>query len=111
MVELRLLGGALERPSPAAGARATLPGRFSLLALGVPEDEASATTVERYLDSVGRAVIPHRTGFYPNFVGEPTDASGFFDPGTWARLRLVKALHDPGDIFKGNHHIPPAELS
>jgi hypothetical protein len=39
---------------------------------------------------------------------EPTDASRFFDTGTWARLRQVKAHYDPGDLFKGNHHIPPA---
>ena len=33
---------------------------------------------------------------------------GFFDPDTWARLRHLKALYDPSDLFKGNHHIPPA---
>ena len=59
------LGGALERPTPAAGARATLPGAFSLLALGVPEDEASAATVTTYLDSVERAVLPYRSGLLP----------------------------------------------
>ena len=111
MVELRLLGGALGRRSPDAGARATLPGTFSLLALGVPEDEASAATARAYLESVEHAVRPYRVGDYPNFVEEPTDASAFFDADTWARLRLVKALYDPSDLFKGNHHIPPTELS
>jgi FAD/FMN-containing dehydrogenase len=108
MVELRQLGGALGRPSPGAGARATLPGSYSLLALGVHEDEASGAIARRYLESVERAVLPYRTGFYPNFVEAPSDASGFFDPDTWARLRQVKALYDPSDLFKGNHHIPPA---
>ena len=56
------------------------------------------------------AVLPYRTGDYPNFVEEPSDASAFFDADTWARLRQVKALYDPTDLFKGNHHIPPAEL-
>jgi len=109
MVELRLLGGALGRRSPGAGARATLPGTFSLLSLGVPEDEASAATTRAYLDSVERAVLPYRVGDYPNFVEAPSDASAFFDADTWARLRQVKALYDPSDLFKGNHHIPPAE--
>ena len=27
---------------------------------------------------------------------------------TWQRLRRVKALYDPHDLFKGNHHVPPA---
>ena len=111
MVQLRLLGGALGRPSPDAGARATLPGAFSLFALGVPEDDASEAIAKTYLDSVERAVLPYRTGYYPNFVEEPADASGFFDADTWARLRLVKTLYDPTDLFKGNHHIPPAEVS
>jgi hypothetical protein len=109
MVQLRLLGGALGRRSPGAGARATLPGTFNLFAIGVPEDEASAATARTYLDSVEHAVAPYRSGYYPNFVEEPTDASAFFDPETWRGLRHVKALYDPYDLFKGNHHIPPAD--
>jgi FAD/FMN-containing dehydrogenase len=109
MVQLRQLGGALGRRSPGAGARATLPGTLSLFALGVPEDEVSAATARKYLGSIDRAVRPYRAGDYPNFVEEPSDASAFFDEDTWARLRLVKALYDPSDLFRGNHHIPPAE--
>ena len=39
---------------------------------------------------------------------EPSDASTFYDAATWARLRAVKALYDPSDLFRGNHHIPPS---
>jgi FAD/FMN-containing dehydrogenase len=109
MVELRQLGGALGRRRPGAGARATLPGTLALFALGVPEDEASEATIKAYLESLDRAVRPYRTGDYANFVMEPTDASRFFDADTWARLRQVKAHYDPSDLFKGNHHIPPAD--
>ena len=108
MVELRQLGGALGRRTPGAGARANLPGALSLLALGVPEDAASEAAVRAYLDSLDRAVDPYRVGDYANFVMKPTDASRFFDADTWGRLRQVKALYDPSDVFKGNHHIPPA---
>src|SRR5262249_43320951 len=41
-------------------------------------------------------------------AGEPADASAFYDPATWARLRAVKTAYDPDDAFVGNHHIPPA---
>jgi FAD/FMN-containing dehydrogenase len=109
MVELRHMGGALARRSPGAGARATLPGSLALLSLGVVEDEASAAIARTYLDAVDRAVAPYRSGDYPNFVMEPADASRFFDPDTWARLRRVKARYDPNDLFMGNHHIPPAQ--
>jgi hypothetical protein len=108
MVQMRHMGGALARRTPEAGARATLPGGFSIFALGVPADEAMAAHVETYLEAVERSVFPSRCGEYPNFVEEPADASAFFDEDTWARLRAVKADHDPDDLFKGNHHIPPA---
>jgi FAD/FMN-containing dehydrogenase len=111
MVELRHMGGALARRSPASGARSTLPGSLAMLSLGVVEDEAAAATARTYLDAIDRAVLPYRAGDYPNFVMEPADASGFFDAETWARLREVKALYDPADLFEGNHHIPPAEVS
>jgi hypothetical protein len=109
MVELRHMGGALERRSPGSGARATLPGSLAMLSLGVVEGEASAATARSYLESVDRAVLPYRAGDYPNFVMEPADASGFFDAETWARLREAKAIYDPSDLFKGNHHVPPAD--
>jgi FAD binding domain-containing protein len=111
MVELRHMGGALARRPAGAGARATLPGSLAMLSLGVAEDEAAATTARTYLESVDRVVRPYRAGDYPNFVMEPADASGFFDAGTWTRLRQAKAIYDPGDLFKGNHHIPPADPS
>ena len=109
MVQLRHLGGALARVSPGAGARATLPGEVCMFALGLTVDERSAAVVERSLEAVDGALRPYRVGDYPNFVEEPADASAFFDAGTWARLRDVKALYDPGDLFKGNHHVPPAD--
>jgi FAD/FMN-containing dehydrogenase len=110
MVQLRHMGGALAREAPGAGARATLPGDICLVALGVVDSDARAAAVGASLEAVEAALLPHRAGFYPNFVEEPADASAFFDQKTWARLREVKALYDPEDLFRGNHHIPPAAL-
>jgi FAD binding domain len=111
MVQLRHMGGALARKAPGAGARATLPGSISLLSLGVTPDEAAVTAVEASLGTVQEALRPWRVGDYPNFVEETVDASAFFDADTWSRLREVKALYDPADMFKGNHHVPPAEAA
>jgi FAD/FMN-containing dehydrogenase len=80
-----------------------------MFSLGVAEDDAAGATAKTYLEAVDRAVGPYRTGDYPNFVEEQSDASAFFDADTWARLRQVKAAYDPSDLFKGNHHIPPAD--
>jgi hypothetical protein len=108
MVQLRHMGGALGRKAPGAGARATLPGELSLFALGLTADETSTAAVKEYLGALEETMRPHAVGDYPNFVEEPADASGFFDAETWARLRAVKAAYDPQDLFRGNHHVPPA---
>ena len=111
MFQLRHMGGALARRSPGAGARATLPGEVNLFTLGVAEDDEAAETVAARIARLVTAARPHQAGHYPNFVEEPADASSFFDADTWSRLREVKALYDPQDLFKGNHYIPPAEQS
>jgi hypothetical protein len=108
MFQFRHMGGALARKPPGAGARATLPGEVSMFAAAVVMDEASDPVVRAALADVEAAVLPQRAGDYPNFVEEPADASAFFDPETWARLRQIKSRYDRDDLFVGNHHIPPA---
>jgi FAD/FMN-containing dehydrogenase len=108
MFQLRHMGGALARKAPGAGARATLPGEIALFSLGVPVDEDSAATIAAVLAALGAASAPYGVGHYPNFVEEPADVSSFFDGATWSRLREVKAQYDPADLFRGNHHVPPA---
>ncbi|HWI06711.1 MAG TPA: FAD-binding protein, partial [Solirubrobacteraceae bacterium] len=108
MLQLRHMGGALAREPFGAGARATLPGEVCMVMLGVVADERADGEVRAAIADVEAAALPGRAGQYPNFVEERTDASTFFDPDTWARLRAVKARYDAGDLFAGNHHIPPA---
>ncbi|GIH28667.1 oxidoreductase [Acrocarpospora phusangensis] len=108
MVQFRHMGGALARPEPGAGARATLPGTIIALGLGVIPVPEAHPAVMADLDALSAAFAPYRVGDYPNFVEEPADVGAFFDPETWNRLRRVKALYDPEDVFRGNHHIPPA---
>jgi hypothetical protein len=109
MLQFRQLGGALAREAPGAGARATLPGEISMYTIGVVLDEAAHDEVRAAVADVEAALAPHRAGHYPNFVEEPADASAFFHPETWARLRTIKARYDAADLFAGNHHIPPGE--
>jgi hypothetical protein len=103
------MGGAMARETPGAGARATLPGEVCVMALGAVFDEPSDAAVRDALADVDAAVAPHAAGDYPNFVEVPADASAFFAPDAWRRLRDVKASWDPADVFRGSHHVPPAE--
>jgi hypothetical protein len=108
MLQFRHMGGALGRRPPEAGARATLPGEICMFALGIVPDETVGTVVQRRLKTVEEILAPNQVGLYPNFVEEPADTGEFFDATTWARLRRIKAQYDPDDLFKGNHHVPPA---
>jgi FAD/FMN-containing dehydrogenase len=109
MFQLRHMGGALGRAPEGAGARATLPGEVNLFMLGaVPEPQFDAP-VRAALAAAMDATADHVVGDYPNFVEVPSDASAFFDPETWARLRAVKTAYDPEDRFRGNHHVPPRD--
>jgi FAD/FMN-containing dehydrogenase len=107
MLQLRHMGGALGRAPEGAGARATLPGEVSLFALGAVPEPQFDEPVRAALAAATTATAEHVVGDYPNFVEEPADASAFFDPATWARLRSVKTAYDPDDRFRGNHHVPP----
>jgi FAD/FMN-containing dehydrogenase len=106
MLQLRHMGGALARRDPRAGARATLPGEICVFALGVASDEEAISATEATLARVKGAIAPYEVGHYPNFIEDPTDASSFFDEVTWRKLRDVKALYDPSDLFRANHAIP-----
>jgi FAD/FMN-containing dehydrogenase len=109
LVQMRHMGGALARAPQGAGARAALPGEISLFALGVVVDEESGAAVDASLKRLADGLRDSEIASpYPNFVEEPATASAFFDEYTWARLRRIKAEYDPTDVFKGNHHIPPA---
>jgi FAD/FMN-containing dehydrogenase len=107
-LQLRQLGGAIARPPAGAGARAMLEGATAVFAAGLIVDEASAAAVNGALATLTALTAKDRVRAYPSFVEVPTDASTFFDSATWSRLREVKALYDPRDLFRGNHHIPAA---
>jgi FAD binding domain len=109
ILQLRHMGGALARELPGAGARATLPGEICVMALGAVFDEAADVAVRDALADVDAVVRPYQAGEYANFVEQPSDASGFFEPAVWNRLREVKRRYDPADLFAGNHHVPPAD--
>ena len=102
--------GRRPRPAttPGAGARATLPGADLRVRPRSRARSGAEPAIAAQLDAVAAAVAPSRAGDYPNFVEEQADASAFFDADTWERLQRVKALYDPQDLFRGNHHIAPA---
>jgi hypothetical protein len=106
-VELRHLGGALDREPDAAGALARLDGAFSLFAVGMVADEAMGEAVTAALTRVRQAHGDWETGaMLANFCERPTDGAAFFPPETLKRLCEVKKTYDPDDRFRASHPIP-----
>ncbi len=96
-VELRHLGGALERTSVCHGALAGLQGEFSLFAVGIVPDAEAAMTVDVAIGRLTQAMAPWDSGrAFRNF----SERRGRFHGGHAAhRLRALKALVDGDDLF------------
>jgi FAD/FMN-containing dehydrogenase len=108
LVELRHVGGALARARHGHGALAKLDAGFVFFAAGMSVPEI-AEPVRAQLEAVKAAVDVHGNGRnYSNFTEERTDTSSFFGAATYTRLRAVKSVYDPGELFRANHEIPPA---
>jgi FAD binding domain/Berberine and berberine like len=107
-VEFRHLGGALGRAEPGNGATAALEAGFAMFAVGMAMDPVMTAAVSAYLPGVKQALTRYDSGReYLNFAQHRTDARRLWPMDTYYRLRQVKAAHDPLDIFRSNHPVPP----
>src|SRR3954454_3652259 len=108
-VEFRHLTGALGRCEPGTGATGYLDARFAMFAVGMTMDPVMDAAVSAYLPVVKQALARYDSGReYLNFAEHRTDARRLWPVDTYERLREVKGEHDPLDIFRANHQVPPA---
>jgi UDP-N-acetylenolpyruvoylglucosamine reductase len=108
-VEFRHLGGALGRCEPGSGATGYLDARFAMFAVGMTMDPVMTAAVSAYLPVVKQALARYDSGReYLNFAEHRTDVRRLWPMDTYHRLRQVKGDHDPRDIFRANHQVPPA---
>jgi FAD binding domain len=108
--ELRQLGGAVGREAPGHGAAGRVDGDFALYGVGVVADPALAEPIQASLAGLRAAVAPWDRGRrYLNFAEGPTDPRALFPARAVRRLRAVKTLVDPDDLFRANHPVAPIE--
>src|SRR3954471_19221794 len=108
-VEFRHLGGAIGRVEPGSGATGYLDARFAMFAVGMTMDPVMNAAVSAYLPVVKQALGRYDSGReYLNFAEHRTDVRRLWPMDTYHRLRQVKGEHDPMDIFRSNHPVPPA---
>jgi FAD/FMN-containing dehydrogenase len=113
-VEVRLLGGALDRPSPVPGAvRPPIGAALNVYIASLVPDPAQAPAIaaghQAFLDALAPWAVP---GAEINFLagvntGHDLTRAAYL-PEDYERLRRLKAEWDPGNTFRYNPNIPPA---
>lgn len=113
VVELRHLGGALRRPPRQPNAVGYRDAEYCLFVGAVapgPDAVAAARARQR---SFVEALAPWRLGgpfvcFMSGDDADPEVVRTAYEPAIYQRLREVKAVYDPDNLFRANHNIPPA---
>nr|WP_231126814.1 FAD-binding protein [Motilibacter aurantiacus] len=93
-VELRQLGGALDRAGAGGGALTGLPGAYALVAVAAPGDDPAGARAA--LTALAAALRPWSAPRrYAGFADASTPAAACWDGPTLSRLRAVRAATDP----------------
>ncbi|WP_033338797.1 FAD-binding oxidoreductase [Catenuloplanes japonicus] len=104
-VELRQLGGALDRP--ASHAVSTQGAAFHLwVRMPAGAEEQAATLLERLRPWDTGAMLP---GFLFDADADPARVRRAYSATDYARLVAVKRRYDPANVFRINHNIPPGD--
>jgi FAD/FMN-containing dehydrogenase len=110
-IELRHLGGALGRAPEHPNAVPYREAEYTLFAgapVGPDEADAAHDFQERLID----ALTPWRLGGpFLSFISARENTAehmrSAYEPETYRRLVELKDAHDPGNLFRVNHNIPP----
>ncbi|OAR24886.1 hypothetical protein A8W25_14080 [Streptomyces sp. ERV7] len=115
VVQINHMGGAMARRPEVPSAVGHRDARFlvrvlSRIPAGAGDDVAAAERAghERVYELFGDRIL----GVAPNFLlGGPVTAEQLracYDEADYERLAALKAVYDPGNLFRGYHNIPPA---
>jgi FAD binding domain len=109
-VEMRHLGGALQVGSPEHGCLDRIEQPFVLFTFGVPDGPGATGAIEQSVEALLARLAPWDSGRrYLNFTESRVDPRSLFPEESYDRLRQLRALYDPGELFAPNHPLPPAE--
>ena len=113
LVELRQMGGALRRPPSVPNSVGHRAGAFNVFAASYPSpaglqeaDQAElrlADALQPWSD--GGALVNFLAGPYVT----PRHVRAAYPPAVFSRLTQIKTAWDPGNMFRFNHNIHPAD--
>jgi FAD/FMN-containing dehydrogenase len=111
VTQIRVLGGAMARIPNDATAFAHRGSRLMVTVAAVVERIEDLPPHEPWVVELADELRGGSEGVYVNFLGdEGKEAVQAAYPGTtWDRLREVKRRYDPGNLFRLNQNIPPAD--
>ena len=66
-----------------------------------------------WVDDFAAALRQGDGGAYVGFLGDEGEARvrEAYPRATWERLAAVKGRHDPSNLFRLNHNVPPNEIA
>ena len=106
LVDLRHIGGAAGRPHDGNAALTHLDGEFALFTTGITPTPAAVAAVGYSARSVLDGMRPWRASRdYLNFRESAVAPREVHDEPVLARLRAVRAEHDPAAVIRSHHPI------
>ncbi|NDL56837.1 FAD-binding oxidoreductase [Phytoactinopolyspora mesophila] len=111
VAQFRVLGGAVARVPSDATAFAHRDRRVMAMVAAMFQDPVELPVYEAWVSEFAAELSDGSPGAYVNFVGDEGAARvrDAYPGTTWDRLREVKKRYDPGNLFRLNQNIPPAE--
>jgi hypothetical protein len=110
VVQLRPLGGAIARVAPDATAYAhrEWPLMFNVAAIvtGVEHLDAQQSWIESLAADIAKGTPGAYVGF--SLSDDEEQVRRIYPDATYDRLAAVKRAHDPDNVFRRNHNVPPA---
>jgi FAD/FMN-containing dehydrogenase len=110
-VEVRHLGGALERTDPlGAGAQARIEAAYAVFAVGITPTVELRRTVSAQVRALIDTLGPWRARYdFYNFAETPKEAHSVLADSAYQRLRDIKARYDPDQTIVSAHPVRLAD--
>ena len=107
--QLRVLGGAIARVPADATAYAHRDSRIMVNLAAFYETDEEKPARQAWLAEFASAIQQGDTGRYVNFLSDDGEAGvrAAYPRETYDRLASIKAVYDPGNLFRVNHNIAP----
>ncbi|WP_082531079.1 FAD-binding oxidoreductase [Devosia sp. Root436] len=111
MVQIRVLGGAVNRVPADATAYAHRDAQIMVFLANFYSDQADRPQRIKWVEDLMSALRQDNEGVYVNFLGDEGAARtrAAYPGRTWDRLRKIKRQYDPHNVLRRNQNIPPAE--